>query len=228
MFFRDVQHTSLGPKSLIAGALTVSFIASTDILIGGLIGASWWDNPYRVTGNGLRAGLLVACLGIYLLRIYATLFVFFQRILMWREAVIVANIMPWCFLYVAYYGGRHGDPVGLVEAAGLALYAFGSYLNTAGEWVRHRWKKDPAHAGQLYTGGLFSRVRHVNYTGDIILFSGIALVAHEYALLLIPLGMAVLFIVVLAPLKELYLKRKYGRQFENYAARSKMLIPMVV
>ena len=83
-------------------------------------------------------------------------------------------------------------------------------------------------AGRLYTEGLFAHVRHINYSGDVLLFSGIALVAHHYELLWIPLGMAFGFLFWLVPLKESYLRTKYGQEFEDYAARTKMLIPLIV
>ena len=84
------------------------------------------------------------------------------------------------------------------------------------------------NAGRLYTEGLFAHVRHINYSGDVLLFSGIAMVAHHYELFWIPFGMASFFLLWLAPLKERYLRTKYGQEFEVYAARTKMLIPLVV
>ncbi len=227
MFFRDDHRPSIRPKCFLAAVLTLSLAASADILFGNRMDWLPWHNSYRRDGEVLRDGLLLACLAIYVVRIYFTLFVFFRRILMWREALIVSSIMPWCVLYAAQ-AARQSDPVGLMEVAGLLLYAAGSYVNSAGEYARFRFKSDPANAGRLYTGGLFARVRHVNYLGDILLFSGIALVAHQLILLLIPWIMALLFLLVLAPLKERYLRAKYGEEFESYAARSKMLIPYVI
>ena len=228
MFFRDIHQRSIGPKSLISIALALAILVSADILFGNRLGLTLWHNPYRTNGDFVRDSLMLVCLAIYVLRTLVTLFVFFRRILYWREALLVANTMPWCLVYFAAYGGRQLEPIGVFEVFGVALFALGSYLNSAGEFARYRWKQDPTNAGRLYTKGLFTYVRHINYTGDILLFSGIALVAHQFGLLLIPLAMAFLFLLVLAPLKERYLSAKYGLAFEDYAARSKMLIPMVV
>ncbi|MDP6345938.1 MAG: DUF1295 domain-containing protein [Alphaproteobacteria bacterium] len=211
-----------------AVALAASLMASVDVLFGERLGVAFGQHPYRTDGDLVRGGILLVCLAIYVMRVFATLFVFYRRVMYWREALLIANLMPWFLVCIAYYGGRQTGPIGLLEAIGLAIYLLGSYLNSAGEYARHKWKLAPANAGRLYTSGLFTAIRHVNYTGDILLFSGLALVAHQFGLLVIPLGMAFFFLFVLIPLKERYLSGKYGREFEAYAARTKMLIPKVL
>mgnify|MGYP001245360690 CR=1 FL=1 len=228
MLFRDIQEKSIWPKSLVAAALVLAIMVSADILFGNRLGIGLWQNPYRGNGDALRDAMLMACLVIYVSRVMVTLFVFFRRVMYWREALLIANVMPWCLVYIAIYGARQVAPIGLLEVFGALLFGFGCYLNSAGELARHRWKQEAANAGRLYTEGLFSHIRHVNYSGDIVLFSGLALVAHQFGLLLIPASMAFFFLLVLAPLKERYLGRKYGQAYTDYALRTKMLIPKVL
>ncbi len=228
MFFRDIHQNSIWPKSLVTAALVLSMLVSSDILFGNRLWPELLYNPYRTNGDFVRDSMLLACLAIYLLRVLVTIFVFFRRVMYWREALVIANIMPWCLIYTAYCGGQQIEPIGLIEVIGVLFFVLGSYLNSAGEYARHRWKMNPMTAEHLYTGGLFTYVRHINYTGDILLFSGIAFVAHQFGLLMIPLGMAFFFFLVLVPLKERYLRSKYGQEFEDYAAKTKMMIPMVV
>ncbi|MGD8664475.1 MAG: hypothetical protein PVI58_00685, partial [Desulfobacterales bacterium] len=66
-----------------------------------------------------------------------------------------------------------------------------------------------------------------NYFGDIVLFAGLATVAHQIQLLIIPIAMALFFMAILIPLKENYLKDKYGNEYKRYAANTKMLIPFI-
>ncbi len=228
MFFRDEHQSSIWPKTLVAAALGLSVLYSVDILFGNRLGYAFDYNPYRTDGDVVRDSLLLAGLAICLLRTFVTLFVFYRRTMYWREALIIANIMPWCLIYFAYFGGQNSGPIGWLEVSGIVLFLFGSYLNSASEYGRYRWKSEPANAGRLYTKGLFAHVRHVNYTGDVVMFSGLALVAHNIALLLIPFSMAFIFMLVLVPLKEVYLRNKYGREFEDYATRTKMIIPLVI
>jgi protein-S-isoprenylcysteine O-methyltransferase Ste14 len=164
---------------------------------------------------------------IYLFRLLFTLFVFFQRKMYWGEAIVIANIMPWIFPYIAYKSGDYTGSIGWIEIIGILLFLTGSYLNTASEYFRYSWKQKRENAGHIYTGGLFKYARHINYFGDIVLFSGMAMVAHQIQLLIIPISMALVFVVILIPLKENYLKDKYGNEYICYASNTKMLIPFI-
>jgi|GEM_PF-5010095 len=92
---------------------------------------------------------------IHFLRLLVTLFFFFQRKMYWMEAIIIANIMPWIFPYIAYTSGRYSKPIGLIEFIGILSFLIGSYLNSASEYLRYSWKKKDQNAGRVYTGGLF-------------------------------------------------------------------------
>jgi protein-S-isoprenylcysteine O-methyltransferase Ste14 len=110
---------------------------------------------------------------------------------------------------------------------GILLFFTGSYLNSASEYFRYSWKQKRENAGRIYTGGLFKYARHINYFGDTVLFTGMAMVAHQIQLLIIPVSMAFIFVVILIPLKENYLKEKYGNEYLSYAASTKKIIPLI-
>jgi protein-S-isoprenylcysteine O-methyltransferase Ste14 len=183
--------------------------------------------PYKVNGDPVRNILILSCMSIYFLRLLVTLFVFFQRKLYWGEAFVIANIMPWIFPYIAYKSGDYTGTIGWMELIGIILFLTGSFLNTASEYFRFSWKQKKENAGHLYTGGLFKYTRHTNYFGDIVLFAGLAAVAHQIQLLIIPFAMASFFIVIIIPLKENYLREKYGNEYTYYAASTKRLIPFI-
>jgi protein-S-isoprenylcysteine O-methyltransferase Ste14 len=183
--------------------------------------------PYKVNGDLVRNILILSCMGIYFFRLLFTLFIFFQRKLYWGEAIVIANIMPWVFPYIAYKSGDYSGTIGWMEIMGILLFLTGSFLNTASEYFRFSWKQKKENTGHLYTGGLFQYARHINYFGDIVLFGGLAIVAHQIQLLIIPISMAIVFVVILIPLKESYLKHKYGNEYISYAANTKMLIPLI-
>ena len=183
--------------------------------------------PYKVNGDPVRNILILSCMSIYFLRLLVTLFVFFQRKLYWGEAFVIANIMPWIFPYIAYKSGDYTGTIGWMELIGIILFLTGSFLNTASEYFRFSWKQKKENAGHLYKGGLFKYTRHTNYFGDIVLFTGMAMVAHQIELLIIPGSMAFIFVVILIPLKENYLREKYGNEYMNYAASTKKIIPLI-
>jgi len=94
----------------------------------------------------------------------------------------------------AKVGGNNKLVVGVVEIIGILLYLSGSYINTHSEYSRHVWKLKEENKGRLYTEGLFSLTMHINYFGDIVLFTGLALVTHSLRMLIIPLIMALNFV----------------------------------
>ena len=91
--------------------------------------------PYKINGNYVRNILVLSCMIIYFIRLLCTLFVFFQRKMYWGEAIVIANIMPWVFPYVAYKSGGYTDSIGWIEIMGIFLFLIGSYLNTASEEI---------------------------------------------------------------------------------------------
>jgi len=60
---------------------------------------------------------------------------------------------------------------------GVGLYVLGMGVEIISEIQRGRFKKDRRNKGRIYTGGLFSLVRHVNYTGYWLWRTGYALAA---------------------------------------------------
>ena len=81
--------------------------------------------------------------------------------------------------------------------------------------------------GRLYTEGLFGLAMHINYFGDIVLFSGLAMVTHRLSMLIIPLIMTMNFIFNIIPSLDKYLEKKYKDEFRDYSRKTKKLIPMI-
>ena len=227
MIFRNIHEKSYLPKMFIAVAILGSIYVSGYLMFTG--DDKIWPlfEPYKINGNYMRNIFVLSCMGIYFFRLLFTLFVFFQRKMYWGEAIVIANIMPWIFPYIAYKSGDYIGTIGWMEIIGILLFLTGSFLNTASEYFRFSWKQKKENTGHLYTGGLFKYARHINYFGDIVLFGGLAIVAHQIQLLIIPISMAFVFVVILIPLKESYLKDKYGNEYISYAANTKMLIPLI-
>ena len=225
MIFRNIHEKSYLPKMFIAVAILGSIYVSGYLMFTSADKILPLFKPYKVKGDLVRNILILSCMGIYFFRLLFTLFIFFQRKMYWGEAIVIANIMPWIFPYIAYKSGDYIGTIGWMEIIGILLFLTGSYLNSASEYFRHSWKQKRENAGHIYTGGLFKYARHINYFGDIVLFTGMAMVAHQIQLLIIPISMAFFFVVILIPLKEDYLKDKYGNEYICYAANTKRLIP---
>jgi protein-S-isoprenylcysteine O-methyltransferase Ste14 len=68
---------------------------------------------------------------------------------------------------------------------------------------------------------------HINYFGDVVLFTGFAILTHNFFILLIPLLIILNFVLFYIPAMDRYLNSKYGEEFREYAKNTKKLIPLV-
>ncbi len=219
---------SLGPKALLTAAHLAAVAAAAWLLVGGGLGWVSARTPLAlIPGEAVRRWLLAGAAAVYFLRVCVTSFHLIRRRMDWSEAVTIA-VWVWIIHPVlALLGGSNAAAAGWGVAAGVVLYAAGSFLNTGSEMLRHRWKRDPGHKGRLYTGGLFAWSMHINYFGDVVLFTGYALVAGRAWAFAIPALMAALFLFVNIPMLDRYLAERYADEFPAYARRTKKFVPFV-
>lgn len=189
--------------------------------VSGRLGTLW------IPGDTIRAYLLLAMALVYFIRLCFTTFYLLRRSVGWGEAFIVGLFSFSFHIAFTLLGGTEAANIGPVDYGAIGLYLLGSYLNTGSELQRHRWKRNPAHRGKLYTGGLFRYSQHINYFGDMLLFSGWALATRNPWAFLIPLLMTLGFVFRHIPALDRHLQQKYGRAFEEYSARTRKLIPWV-
>ncbi len=227
MIFYSGHSRSYPQKFLVVFMFLLVITISGCVLVDSenviLCAFAWFD----VHGDMVRRYLLAACLVVYFIRVTLMLFVFLQRTLRWCETIPILMIISATLLAIAYYGGNSRDPFNWADVLWLLLYLGGSTISTVSEASRYRWKRDPANAGKLYTGGLFKQVRHVNYTADAMLFTGLALLTHYPWMLAIPFIMISNFVFYLVPNKEIYLRHRYRRAFKEYQERTKALVPYI-
>jgi steroid 5-alpha reductase family enzyme len=155
------------------------------------------------------------------------MFVFLKRKMTWLEATLISILMPLILFALVYVGGNNNKSINIIDIMGILLYVFGSFLNTYSEYTRHKWKKNLENKGRLYTEGLFKYSMHINYFGDVVLFTGFAMITQTFHMLLIPFFMALNFAFFLIPTLDMYLEKKYGKEFREYAMRTKKFIPLV-
>lgn len=120
-----------------------------------------------------------------------------------------------------------GGAIGWLMWVGAAVAVFGLGLEAVADWQLDRFKADAEREG-LMTSGLRAHVRHPNYTGEIIFWWGmwlIALSAGHWWTVISPIMMTFLLIRVSgAPMLSATLKRaKPG--YEAYAARTPAFVP---
>ncbi|MEZ5428090.1 MAG: DUF1295 domain-containing protein [Pyrinomonadaceae bacterium] len=198
------------------------------LLFGGGIETVWhWFGFFRASGNFWRRALIFFCSAFYFLRIIVTTFVLLRRKMDWGESI---TIVVWLYIIhptFALLGGINKSGPGILAGVGIFLYLFGSYLNTGSEYLRKTWKEKPENKGRLYTEGLFRHSMHINYFGDVVLFTGFALITRSPYAFIIPALMFLLFNFVNIPMLDKYLAEKYGAEFDEYSRKTKKFVPFV-
>ena len=144
-----------------------------------------------------------------------------------REHVSVRVLGAAAFVLLAVAGGTNAARFGTAATVGLVLFVIGSWMNSYAERQRHIWKQRPENRGRLYTAGLFRYSRHPNYLGDLLSFSGLCLVAGRWFTSLIPVLMLCGFVFVNIPTLDRHLRAHYGPAFDEYARRTRKLVPFV-
>lgn len=227
MIFIDNYDSSFLNKSLFSGCIIFTLLATLWLMFAEYITSNTWLRVYQLYGDPLRRILIASCLIIYVIRLQVTVWILQRRKWTWFETITITILMTFVLYAFASVGGSNKKVVGAVEVIGILLYLSGSYINTHSEYYRHVWKLKEENRGQLYTEGLFSLAMHINYFGDIVLFTGLAMLTHSLSMLVIPLIMTLNFVFYIIPSLDRYLEKKYKDEFRDYSKKTKKLIPLI-
>ncbi len=153
---------------------------------------------------------------------YFVLRSFFQ-IFMLQGLLLLLVVAP-----VLLIVGQEQAPLNLLDGLGVVAWLTGFLFETVGDRQLAEFIKDPAHRGQLMTGGLWSYTRHPNYFGEAALWWGMGFLAlsapHGWLGLIGPLVITFLLLFVSGvPLLE---KKYAGRpDWEEYKKRTPKFVP---
>ena len=128
-------------------------------------------------------------------------------------------------LQVSSSGDR---PLGVLDAVGAALVLVGVAYEATADRQLARFKRDPAHQGQLMTRGLWSWSRHPNYFGDFVVWWGLYTLAASTGVgawtVVSPLVMSLLLMRVSGvTLLEQSMSRRAG--WSEYARKTSAFFP---
>ena len=125
-------------------------------------------------------------------------------------------------------------PLDIFAIAGLLIWGFGFAFEVIADLQKSRFRANPDNKGEFIQTGLWSRSRHPNYFGEIVLWVGVALIAlpvlrgWQWIALISPLFVTLLLTRVSGiPLLEKKADAKWGGQedYEAYKKRTPVLIP---
>ena len=117
---------------------------------------------------------------------------------------------------------------------GALVWVIGFVIEVTADAQKSRFNADPANKGKFIRTGLWSRSRHPNYFGEIVLWIGIAIIAipvlqgWQWVAMISPLFVTLLLTRVSGvPLLEKKADKKWGGQvdYEEYKKNTPVLIP---
>ena len=117
---------------------------------------------------------------------------------------------------------------------GFLVWAFGFAFEVVADSQKSRFNSDPTNKGKFIQTGLWSRSRHPNYFGEIVLWVGVAIIAipvlqgWQWVAMISPIFVTLLLTRVSGiPLLEKKADKKWGGQedYEAYKKNTPVLIP---
>ena len=127
------------------------------------------------------------------------------------------------------------EPLGFPAFIGLALWLIGFGFEATADAQKRRFRSDPSNRDEFIRTGLWKWSRHPNYFGEILLWTGIAVIAApvlrgwQWATMISPIFVALLLTRVSGiPMLEKRADDKWGGQpeYESYKRDTSILIPL--
>ena len=135
---------------------------------------------------------------------------------------------------LAVITGGVREPLGVVGIIGIAVWAAGMLIEIVADRQKSDFKANPDNAGRFINVGLWAWSRHPNYFGEIVLWTGMAIVAlpvlqgWQWATLISPVFVAFLLIKISGiPLLEAKADKRWGGDddYEAYKRQTPVLVP---
>jgi steroid 5-alpha reductase family enzyme len=124
--------------------------------------------------------------------------------------------------------------LGVFALIGVIVWAFGFAFEVVADAQKSRFRANPANRSRFIATGLWARSRHPNYFGEIVLWTGVAIIAlpvlrgWQWVTLISPVFVTLLLTFISGvPLLEQRADERWGGQedYEAYKARTPVLIP---
>ncbi|MBT8213591.1 MAG: DUF1295 domain-containing protein [Acidimicrobiia bacterium] len=126
------------------------------------------------------------------------------------------------------------ESIGWVGILGIAVWVAGFAIEVISDQQKSAFKKDSANDGRFITSGLWAWSRHPNYFGEIVLWTGMAILAvpvlsgWTWAMLVSPVFVTVLLTRVSGiPMLEARAQKRWGDEegFQTYTRNTSVLVP---
>ena len=145
----------------------------------------------------------------------------------------------WVFLTLsmalAALTSNHKTDLNFYAWLGIGIWAFGFIFEVVADYQKTKFRRDPNKKDEFITHGLWSWSRHPNYFGEMLLWSGIAvlsapvLTGWQWVGLVSPVFVALLLLKVSGvELLEARGRKRWGQNpnYQRYLEQTSKLIPL--
>ncbi len=135
---------------------------------------------------------------------------------------------------LAIITGLEREPIGWVAILGIVVWVAGFAIEVVADRQKSTFKQDPANQGRFIASGLWAWSRHPNYFGEIVLWTGIAIMAlpvlsgWRWVTLISPVFVTLLLTRVSGiPMLEARAEKRWGGEdeFRRYIQNTPVLVP---
>lgn len=115
----------------------------------------------------------------------------------------------------------------LLDYLGICLWIVGFSYEVLADWQLYTFLQDQNNKGKILQSGLWSYSRHPNYFGELLLWSGICILAfsipYGWMAVISPLTLAYIFFFISIPITEKAMESNPA--FTEYKEKTNMIIP---
>lgn len=128
-------------------------------------------------------------------------------------------------------------PLGFFAFVGFTIWLIGFFIEGVADAQKSKWRANPENKGKFINVGLWSKSRHPNYFGEIIIWIGIAFIAlpvlyaWQFFSLISPVFVTILLTRISGiPMLEKRADDKWGGEddYEEYKKNTPVLIPKLL
>ena len=113
-----------------------------------------------------------------------------------------------------------------IIAVSLVIISLGQIWRCWSAGVIGLYRGENVKALKLATKGPYSLMRNPLYFGNFVIGLGWSLIAGKFAVMIFVVSFVVLYVLVIIPHEEEFLRTKFGHEYEDYCARVKMFWPV--
>ena len=158
---------------------------------------------------------------------------FWQYLMTWTIQGLWVSLTAAAALIIITADDR--ESFGVLGVVGLLVWVSGFAIEVVADTQKSRFKGDPSNAGRFITTGLWSWSRHPNYFGEIVLWTGMAIMAipvlsdWRWVALVSPVFVFVLLTRISGvPMLERRAEQRWGSEpgFRRYVEATSVLVPL--